>query len=164
MFYHEKKKFMKRKQKRIYKTVVSVWCTVEGGGEWVEGGPARIPMRTLRANAECAYIGFHLYCFPFCHLLILWWSYNIFFSKSAKRDEKCIQCSKKWICPDLLIPDKMLQEFLCEMFVLTSHEFMPHFLRATVPAFSLCHFMDHASLAWWRETVTKAQLCIYIKN
>ena len=39
-----------------------------GGG----GGPARTALRTLRANAECAYIGFHLYCFPFCHLLILW--------------------------------------------------------------------------------------------
>ena len=32
---------------------------------------ARTALRTLRANAECAYIGFHLYCFPFCHLLIL---------------------------------------------------------------------------------------------
>ena len=35
------------------------------------GGPARIAMRTLRANAECAYISFHLYCFRFIHLLIL---------------------------------------------------------------------------------------------
>ena len=33
---------------------------------------ARTALRTtLRANAECAHIGFHLYCFPFCHLLIL---------------------------------------------------------------------------------------------
>ena len=41
-----------------------------GGGEW--GGPARTALRTHRNNAECAYIGFRLYCFPFCHLLILW--------------------------------------------------------------------------------------------
>ena len=45
-------------------------CRSEGRGG--EGGPARTALRTLRANAECAYIGFHLYCFPFCHLLILW--------------------------------------------------------------------------------------------
>ena len=44
----------------------------EGGGVGGGGGPARTALRTLRANAECAYIGFHLYCFPFCHLLILW--------------------------------------------------------------------------------------------
>ena len=45
----------------------------EGGWSGGRGGaPARTALRTLRANAECAYIGFHLYCFPFCHLLILW--------------------------------------------------------------------------------------------
>ena len=42
----------------------------EEGGR-VGRGLARTALRTLRANAECAYIGFHLHCFPFCHLLIL---------------------------------------------------------------------------------------------
>ena len=45
------------------------FCKSEGRGGW---GPARTALRTLRAKAECAYMGFHLYCFPFCHLLILW--------------------------------------------------------------------------------------------
>ena len=39
----------------------------EEGGEW-GGGPARTALRTLRAEADCAYIGLHFYCFPFCHL------------------------------------------------------------------------------------------------
>ena len=39
----------------------------EGGGG-VGGGAACTALLTLRANADCAYIGFHLYCFPFCHL------------------------------------------------------------------------------------------------
>ena len=43
----------------------------EEGGR-VGRGLARTALRTLCANAECAYIGFHLYCFPFCYLLILW--------------------------------------------------------------------------------------------
>ena len=40
----------------------------EGGesGEW--GGLACTTLCTLCADADCAYIGFHLYCFPFCHL------------------------------------------------------------------------------------------------
>ena len=40
---------------------------VRWGGEW-EGGPARTALRTLRTDADCAYIVFHLYYFPFCHL------------------------------------------------------------------------------------------------
>ena len=40
----------------------------EKGVEWGVGDPARTALLTLRANADCAYIGFNLYCFPFCHL------------------------------------------------------------------------------------------------
>ena len=65
-------------------------CTV-GVKEEEEGGrgeSGRTALRTLRANAECAYIGFHLYCFPFCHLLILWFDSTLQSSKISPQDGK----------------------------------------------------------------------------
>ena len=46
-------------------------CRSGGGGRGEKGdweGLVRTALPTLRADADCAYIGFHFYCFPFCHL------------------------------------------------------------------------------------------------
>ena len=53
-------------QQKIVLADGSLCSRQQSGGEG--GGPARTALLTLRANADCAYIGFHLYCFPFCHL------------------------------------------------------------------------------------------------
>ena len=52
---------------------VGVWWRRRGGGSGSGGGgPARTALRTLQAVADCAYIGFHLYCFSILSSLILW--------------------------------------------------------------------------------------------
>ena len=56
---------------------------VEWGG-WGWAGTAR----TLCTNADCALSVFLFYCFPFCHLLILWYIlYNVYTRWISKQTE-----------------------------------------------------------------------------